>query len=98
MSRDYNEGTTDAQKEDDYPGLTAHLDRLQALQKYDHAAGWGQGERHFIPRSEGEGETVTITKVTPSYVYFTTDGGTKANISRSLLASLIAEVEGSDGG
>ncbi len=98
MSRTYDEGTTDAEKEADYPGLSDHLDRLHALQNHDVAAAWGQGETHHIPRIEGPGEDVTITKVTPSYVYFTTQDGTKASISRGLLASLSADAEGSDGG
>ncbi len=98
MSRTYNEGTSDAQKEDDYDGLAAYLDRAHMLREHDDAAVWGQGERHFIPRQDGTGETVTISSVTPSYVHFTTDDGTKAAISRGLLATLLGEMRGRDEG
>ncbi len=98
MSRSYNEGTTDAEKEDDYVGLSAYFDRDHTLREHDQAETWQPDERHYIPRQDGTGETVTVTKVTNWYVYFTTDSGQQAAISRGLLATLTAERERSEDG
>lgn len=98
MSRTYNENTTDAQKEDDYNGLTAYLDRAHVMREHDIAETWKPDDRVYIPRQDGTGETVTVTKITNWYVYFTTDSGMEAAISRGLLASLTAERERAEDG